>query len=196
MPKKNALTSYRLRRNTKASGEPAARVKKRKSKKRIFVIQKHKATRLHYDLRLEIDGVLASWAVPKGPSLNPKERRLAVRTDNHPMAYAQFEGAIESGHYGAGTVMVWDTGTYTNIKKENGRLASMKKCLKQGRIEVFIQGERIVGNYALVRMRDDQWLLVKMKDEYAHARKSPVSRYTKSVVTDRTMRQIAKDASE
>ena len=159
-----------------------------------FVIQKHAARSLHYDFRLSIGGVLVSWAIPKGPSTSTKVKRLAVRTDDHSIAYAKFEGVIPNGEYGAGTVMVWDKGTYKNIKKKDGKLVPMERCLKNGRIEVFLKGEKLEGGYALIRMvQKGQWLLIKMKDEYARARGNPVRTKTKSVLTGRTMRQITSD---
>ncbi len=149
---KNKLEVYRKRRNLKVSPEPVGTVKKTRGKKAIFVIQKHAARALHYDVRLEIDGVLVSWAVPKGPSMNPRVKHLAVRTDDHPMEYAKFEGVIPEGSYGAGTVMVWDIGTYKNIKTtDDGELVPMKECLKQGRVEVFLKGKKLEGGYALIK---------------------------------------------
>lgn len=166
----------------------------------IFVIQKHAARTLHYDFRLSIGGVLVSWAVPKGPSTNTKLRRLAIRTEDHTMAYGRFEGVIPKGEYGAGTVMVWDKGTYRNIKKKEGKAVPMSRCLKEGRIEVWLKGKKLQGGYAFIRAfgkrEQAQWLLVKMNDEYASAKTNPVKTKTKSVVTDRTMRQIASDAKK
>lgn len=162
------------------------------SKKPIFVIQKHDATRLHYDFRLEVDGVLKSWAIPKGPSTNPKDKRLAVMVNDHAMDYAKFEGVIPEG-YGAGTVMVWDIGTYKNIKESNGESLSMKECLKKGQIEIFLEGEKLHGGYALIRMQDKNWLLIKMKDEHADARRNPVSSQPNSALTGRSLKEIEND---
>lgn len=194
---RNKLTTYRKRRNLKVSPEPYGTIKKRQGKKQRFVIQKHAAHALHYDVRLEIDGVLVSWAVPKGPSLNPQIKRLAMRTDDHPMEYAKFEGIIPQGTYGAGTVMVWDIGTYRNIKTDDdGKLVPMTKCLKEGRIEVFLEGKKLEGGYALIKTHlkaGEQWLLIKMRDEYASARRNPVNTEKTSALTDRTMTEIRAD---
>ena len=139
-------------------------------KEPIFVIQKHDATNLHYDLRLEIEGILASWAVPKGPPSELRSKRLAVRTENHPFEYAGFEGVIPEGEYGAGTVIIWDKGTYTNLrekKKEDN--SDMEKSLKEGKIEIFLKGKKIKGGYYLIRtgrQNDrEQWLLFKAADK-------------------------------
>ena len=193
---KNKLLSYRKRRDLNDSSEPKGTVGKR-SKKPIFVIQKHKATRLHYDFRLEIDGVLVSWAVPKGPSTDPRVKRLAIRTDDHPLDYAKFEGVIPDGHYGAGPVMVWDYGTYKNIKKKNGKLVPMEQCLKNGQIEVWLEGKKLRGGYVLILLKKekDQWLLKKMYDDEADARRNPVSTQNRSALTDRTMREIIMESS-
>jgi DNA ligase D-like protein (predicted 3'-phosphoesterase) len=188
----NSLKTYRTKRDLTKSPEPKGTISSKKTGN-IFVIHKHQASHLHYDLRLAFDGVLLSWAVPKGPSLNPSEKRLAMHVEDHPMDYKDFEGVIPEG-YGAGTVMVWDHGTYTNIKQKNGKLVPFKQCLEDGTIEVFFDGEKIKGDYALVRMGDAQskkWLLIKMHDEYASARKNPTSTQNKSVKTGRTMTQIA-----
>lgn len=192
--KKDSLAAYKQRRNLAQSGEPAGK-KERSSKNPIFVIQKHDSRALHYDVRLEIDGVLVSWAVPKGPSLNPAIKRLAVRTDDHPLAYANFEGVIPEGEYGAGTVMVWDKGTFENIKKIDGKPISLEQSLKRGTVEVFLHGEKLEGGFALIRTggeKSDKWLLIKMRDQFARARKNPVNTQTKSVKTGRTMFQIKK----
>lgn len=194
---KDALKQYRKRRNLERSPEPVGRVKKRRSRKLLFVIQKHAARSLHYDVRLEIDGVLVSWAVPKGPSTNPRVKRLAIRTDDHPIEYAKFEGVIPEDSYGAGTVMIWDIGTYENIKmNDDGELVPMGQCLKRGRIEVFLTGEKLQGGYAFIKTAlsgNDQWLMIKMRDAYADARRNPVSTEQKSAVTNRTMTEIKQD---
>ncbi len=158
MSKSGPLSQYEKRRTLRRSGEPPARVLK-KSGRSLFVIQKHVASHLHYDVRLSIGGVLVSWAVPKGPSTSPSVKRLAVRTDDHPMAYAQFEGVIPEGEYGAGTVMIWDIGSYKNIKRKDGKLVPLQQCLKDGKIEVWLDGARLQGGYALIRMqgKDMQW---------------------------------------
>lgn len=153
-----------------------------------FVIHKHAARSLHYDFRLEVEGVLKSWAVPKGPSPNPKNKRLAVLVEDHEMDYINFEGIIEEG-YGAGTVMLWDRGTYRNLKD-----TPIKQSIRKGRVEIWLNGKKLKGGYALVRMKDKQWLLIKMNDKEASARKNPVNTKPKSVKTGRTMTQIAKDA--
>lgn len=134
----------------------------------IFVIQKHAARSMHYDFRLSVGGVLVSWAVPKGPSTSTRVKCLAVRTDDHPIAYARFEGVIPKGEYGAGTVMVWDKGMYRNIKKKGDKKVSMEQCLGNGQIEVWLEGDVLQGGYVLLRIgKEKQWLLVKMKDEHA-----------------------------
>lgn len=146
--------------------------------KLIFVIQKHDAKTLHYDFRIEVDGVLKSWVVPRGLSFNPKDKRLAIETEDHKLSYAKFEGVIPEGEYGAGTVMVWDRGTYRIIKE------------KDGEIEIWLDGEKMNGGFVLVRMKDKNWLFIKMKDEFADARRNPVLTQPKSVLTGRTMKQI------
>lgn len=133
-------------------------------KKLIFVVQKHKAKTLHYDFRIEVDGLLKSWAVPKGPSTDPQEKRLAIMTDDHALEYASFEGVIPEGQYGAGKVEIWDKGTYKNIKFKDNECVPMKECLKKGHVEIYLEGEKLNGGYVLVRMKDKNWLLIKMKD--------------------------------
>lgn len=195
--KRDSLSIYRTRRTTAKSGEPVG-VKIAKNgalpgKSRQFVIQKHAARHEHYDFRLEIGGVLVSWAVPKGPSTDPAVRHLAVRTEDHPLAYGAFEGVISEGNYGAGTVMIWDTGSYKNIKTDDaGKLVPLATCLKDGHIEVFLEGKVLSGGYALVKMQShgDDWLLVKMKDGYAHTPKNPTKTVTKSAYSGKTMTQL------
>lgn len=193
---KDPLVSYRKKRDFNKTTEPIGG-KLQTHKEARFVIHKHAASHLHYDFRLEIDGVLASWAVPKGPSLNPSIKRLAIMTEDHPLDYIDFEGVIPQGSYGGGTVMVWDTGTYRNIKEKDGKAVSLHDCLKQGRIEIFLEGKKLQGAFALVRMerRPNEWLLIKMRDEYADARANPVNTQKKSALTDRTMLQIKHDAT-
>jgi DNA ligase D-like protein (predicted 3'-phosphoesterase) len=164
----------------------------------IFVIQKHDASSLHYDFRLEVDGVLKSWAVPKGPSTDPREKRLAIATEDHPLDYAQFEGVIAEDEYGGGTVLIWDRGTYDNITEKDDSLRPMDEALAEGHALVRLAGEKISGGYALQRIDDekDQWLLIKMDDEAADARRNPVSTEPKSVVSGRDLDEIADEAGQ
>lgn len=167
MPK---LEKYKKKRNLKITPEPLGRVKKSKSKLPIFVIQRHDARQLHFDLRLEHEGVLKSWAVPKGPSVNPKEKRLAVHVEDHPMDYAKFEGQIPTGEYGAGNVEIWDHGTY-NYPKITNRKEITEKInygFGKGHIKVKFNGSKMKGEYSLIRLKDGKnWLLVKDIDKYA-----------------------------
>jgi DNA ligase D-like protein (predicted 3'-phosphoesterase) len=181
------LKDYRSKRQSGRSPEPRAR-RRRSRKNPHFVIQHHAATSDHYDFRLEIDGVLASWAVPKGPSTNPKDKRMARRTEDHPMDYEEFEGVIPEGEYGAGRVIVWDRGTYTNEGEHE-----MADALKRGHLSFRLDGEKLHGGYALTRMRkgrDEAWLLVKRKDEDADARRKPVSSQPESVLSGRTLDEV------
>lgn len=161
----------------------------------IFVIQKHDSSNLHYDFRLEINGALKSWAVPKGPSTDPSKKRLSVPVEDHPMEYADFEGVIPEGQYGAGTVMIWDRGTYQNLRKSGDSTVPLDKCYEDGRIEVFLDGKKISGGYALIQTSsmDDNWLLVKMDDEHADARRNPTSTENRSVKTGRTLDEIQQE---
>lgn len=153
-------------RDFRGTSEPRGMIKKQAVEHSAFVIQKHDASHLHYDLRLQINGVLVSWAVPKGPPLIESEKRLAIQTEDHPLEYANFEGTIPAGNYGAGTVKIWDKGSFFNIKEKNGKLVPLEECLKQGQIEVFFEGNKLNGPYALIKTKmsgKDQWLLFKMK---------------------------------
>ena len=132
----------------------------------IFVVQKHSSRSLHYDLRLEVDGVLKSWAVPKGPSLDPRDKRLAIETEDHPLEYASFEGTIPQGQYGAGTVVVWDSGSYLNMTQKEGKEISMREALHSGHAAFRLKGKKLIGGYALTRTKRG-WILVKMKDDMA-----------------------------
>lgn len=192
------LKQYRRRRNFRHTAEPSGRDRPGR-KGQTFVIQKHDASRLHYDFRLRVGDRLLSWAVPKGPSTDPAEKRLAVQTEDHPVDYADFEGTIPEGEYGAGTVLVWDRGPYRNLRAEkddDGR--DMEQSLADGLIEVWLDGEKLRGGYALKRMEDGdkpQWLLIKMRDEAADARRNPVSTEPKSVKTGRSLAEVARDAA-
>jgi DNA ligase D-like protein (predicted 3'-phosphoesterase) len=125
----------------------------------IFVVQKHHASHLHYDFRLEINGVLKSWAVPKGPSCKVNEKRLAILTEDHPLSYAKFEGVIPDGEYGAGKVEIWDNGTFENGKKE-----ALKNCFKKGELSIILHGKKLCGHYVLYNFKEDNWLLIKQKE--------------------------------
>lgn len=157
-----------------------------------FVIQKHDARSLHYDLRLETEGVLLSWAVPKGPSTDPRDKRLAIHVEDHPLDYARFEGVIPEGQYGAGAVIVWDTGTYRNLMAEKESPLDMRSSLSEGHVEIWLDGEKLRGGYALVRIDEqkDHWLLIKMDDEEADARRRPTSTQPESVLSGRTIEEL------
>jgi bifunctional non-homologous end joining protein LigD len=188
-----SLAEYRSKRAFTKTPEPAGRVR-RSNRRRIFVVQKHDASRLHYDFRLAVNGVLASWAVPKGPSMNPADKRLAVRTEDHPLEYAKFEGVIPPGQYGAGTVMVWDLGKYEPLENQ-----PPEEQLARGKIHIALLGEKLRGGFALVEIerrstsssRRDYWLLIKSRDEYADPSwniESP--RLDRSVLSGRSLKEI------
>lgn len=160
-----------------------------------WVIQCHDASSLHYDLRLEADGVLRSWAVPKGPSTDPSERRLATQTEDHPLDYVDFEGVIPEGEYGAGAVIVWDAGTYDNLTTDHeGDEVPVSVAIEDGHLSVRLDGEKLHGGYSLTRFRgEDGWLLVKQDDDEADARRKPTSTQPESVVSGRTVEQVAED---
>ncbi|MGB8622208.1 MAG: DNA polymerase ligase N-terminal domain-containing protein [Paracoccaceae bacterium] len=189
-----ALKDYHDKRDFGRTPEP--RGGQRKGDAPIFVIQKHDATTLHYDFRVEVDGALKSWAVPKGPSTDPREKRLAVPTEDHPLDYADFEGVIPEGQYGAGAVLVWDTGPYDNITEKKDGIVPMDEALAQGHALIRLHGRKLTGGYALQRMGDGddaQWLLIKMDDDEADARRNPVSTQPDSVLSGRSIEEIAKD---
>lgn len=162
------LTRYKQKRDFAKTPEPPARVSKSHHEP-IFVIQEHHASRLHYDFRLEADGVLKSWAVPKQPTLDLSVKRLAVHVEDHPLEYANFSGEIPKGEYGAGRVRIWDKGTYENLLADKPRPQTMAEAIDRGQVEVRLHGKKLKGAFALVRMnssdKKDNWLLIKMKDE-------------------------------
>lgn len=160
------------------------------------MIQKHDASSLHYDFRLEVEGVLKSWAVPKGPSTDPRQKRLAVPTEDHPLEYADFEGLIPSGEYGGGTVIIWDRGTYENITRKDGKLQPVADAIAAGHLLVDIKGRKLNGGYALQRTgkgKNERWLLIKMVDKAADARRNPVSTEPDSVVSGKTIEELARN---
>lgn len=165
-----SLGLYKKKRNFKETPEPEGKTKSSKSKL-AFVVQRHKASHLHYDFRLELDGVLKSWAVPKGPSMNPKDKRLAMMVEDHPYDYKDFAGVIPSG-YGAGIVEIWDSGTYSDIENSDIKTAqkNLKAGLAKGDLKVRLFGKKLKGEFVLVRLRgnqDNTWLLIKHNDDYA-----------------------------
>jgi len=199
MENQDFLKEYHKKRDFDVSSEPFGKSKNKKDKE-IFVLQKHQASHLHYDFRLAVDGVLKSWAVPKGPSTDPDEKRLAVPTEDHPMEYADFEGVIPEGQYGGGTVMLWDAGTYKNTRiDDNGKLIPMKEQIEKGHITFELEGKKLKGGFSLIRFqkgKDEKWLLKKVEDEEADAKKNLTSTENKSVLTGRTMDQIKKDSGK
>jgi bifunctional non-homologous end joining protein LigD len=185
-----ALDQYNKKRRFNETPEPQGKLER--GEKHRFVVQKHRASHLHYDFRLEMDGVLKSWAVPRGPSLNSGDKRLAMQVEDHPVSYFHFEGKIPEGNYGAGTVMVWDTGTWKPLGDEHA-------MLKKGDLKFQLNGEKLKGEFVLAKMRSrrpgskgTEWLLIKKKDEYT----KPVFDIDKldySVLTKRSLSEIAGD---
>ena len=201
MAPRRGLDEYNRKRDFSKTGEPSGkpRAKRRKGapKRRHprFAFQKHAATSLHYDLRLEVGDVLASWAIPKGPSLDPREKRLAMRTEDHPLEYLTWEGVIPKGEYGGGEMIVWDRGVYQNISKtRSGREMDIDEALEKGDLKLFLLGEKIRGPYALVRTSDpgdrERWLLIKKRGEGADARRKPTSTQPESVLSGRTIEDL------
>jgi DNA ligase D-like protein (predicted 3'-phosphoesterase) len=188
---------YRRKRDFDRTPEPSgAGNQKREGRWPLFVIQQHAATSMHFDFRLEAEGALKSWAVPKGPSTDPRDKRLAMPTEDHPLEYVDFEGVIPRGEYGAGPVIIWDRGVYENRSVDKrGRNISVSKAVEHGSVKVYLHGQKISGGYALVRMGSrtgerESWLLVKERDSEADARRNPVSTQRESVVSGRTLKQV------
>lgn len=195
------MKSYNEKRDFSKTKEPKDEPSAKKNEKPIFVIQKHDATNLHYDFRLEIDNTLKSWSVPKGPSTDPSVKRMAIPTEDHPLAYAGFEGTIPQGEYGGGTVMIWDTGTIqSNKKDDHGNIISLEESFKNGSIEVTLFGKKLQGGYNLVEMKGGRmkgnWLLMKQDDAGADARRNPVSTQSESAVSGRSLKEIAEDEKD
>jgi len=183
------LQRYRSKRTGK-SGEPAGKAARAaKERGNRFVIQKHDASHLHYDFRLEVDGTLRSWAVPKGPSTDPREKRLAVEVEDHPLDYIDFEGTIGEGNYGAGTVIVWDRGTYTNLDESRDMAAS----IEAGHVKFRLEGEKLRGGWTLQRTHGGekpQWLLIKRKDDAARPGSDVVAESPESILSGRTLADV------
>ncbi len=187
------LKTYRAKRDFSKTAEPSGDNPITPSKRMRFVVQKHAASRLHYDFRLELGGVFKSWAVTRGPSLNPKDKRLAVETEDHPLDYGDFEGTIPKGEYGGGTVMLWDRGYWLPIDTEDA-----EKAPANGELKFVLSGEKLEGGFVLVRMKRregekrDNWLLIKHRDAYAMENDSEaLLENARSVASSRTMDEIA-----
>ncbi len=197
------LEEYRRKRNFRHTTEPPP--KKAVGKGPLtFIVQKHRARRLHYDFRLELDDVLKSWSVPKGPSLDPSVRHLAVMVEDHPLEYATFEGVIPEGEYGAGEVIVWDNGTYS--PDEGGELLFhdrvaaekvMRRGIEVGKLSIFLRGKKLKGSWALVKIqkKDKDWLLIKHRDAYAQAGRD-ILKEEKSALTGRTLEEVRNERGQ
>ena len=204
------LEEYQKKRHFEKTPEPEGKPKRAstaKSKRLSFVIQKHDASRLHYDFRLELDGVMVSWAVPKGPSLDTREKRLAMHVEDHPLDYASFEGMIPEGEYGAGTVVVWDRGWWEPLpadrKKPEAEPPDPAESLARGELKFHLHGEKLEGGWVLVRLkpregeRGESWLLIKERDEFVR----PIAEYDvlkerpESVKTGRTLEEVTAEES-
>ncbi|HYC33307.1 MAG TPA: DNA polymerase ligase N-terminal domain-containing protein [Gemmatimonadales bacterium] len=195
MSTEGKLAEYRRKRDFRRTAEPRGG-RARRTKRLAFVIQKHAASHLHFDLRLELDGVMKSWAVPKGPSLDPSVKRLAMQVEDHPMEYNTFEGTIPAGEYGGGTVMVWDRGTYGYGGDDPDPVEGLRKGYAKGDFKFVLSGKRLRGSWTLVRMRrgdpkKPQWLLIKHRDDYAEEGSDVAADNPTSVATGRTMEEIA-----
>jgi bifunctional non-homologous end joining protein LigD len=187
------LTEYRKKRRFDVTSEPSGdgRIRGAKARKLAYVIQKHRATALHYDFRLEWKGVLLSWAVPKGPSLDPSVKRMGMQTEDHPLEYAKFEGIIPEGEYGGGTVMIWDNGTWTP------QVEDVDAALKKGDLKFELHGKKLRGSWVLVRIRPREggrppWLLIKHRDEFA-SKRDIAEEEPRSVISKRILAEIARD---
>ena len=191
-----SLSLYNKKRSFDKTAEPKG-VRNTKSGSLSFVVQKHAASRLHYDFRLEMEGVLKSWAVPKGPSLNPEDKRLAMMVEDHPYSYKDFEGNIPKGNYGAGNVIVWDKGTYHAVGQDGSKKQEEELLLaglKKGHISFILEGEKLKGEFSLVKLKgkqDNAWLLIKKHDEYASD--TDVLKKNKSVLSGQTLEALEKE---
>ncbi len=181
------LAEYNRRRSFGVTPEPAGKLGRVRKEALEFVIQKHRASSLHYDFRLEHDGVMLSWAVPKGPSLDPSNKRFAMQTEDHPIEYNRFEGVIPEGEYGGGTVMIWDRGTW------EPEVEDVDRALAKGDLKFTLHGQKLRGSWVLVRMRDRQWLLIKHRDKAASTT-DIIADKPRSAVSRRTLAGIARAA--
>jgi bifunctional non-homologous end joining protein LigD len=181
------LADYNRKRRFEVTPEPAGKPGRSRKKAREFVVQKHRASRLHYDFRLEHDGVMLSWAVPKGPSLDPANKRFAMQTEDHPIEYNHFEGVIPEGEYGGGTVMIWDRGTW------EPEVNDVAAALADGDLKFKLHGKKLRGSWVLVRMRPRQWLLIKHRDKSASTEDVAATR-PRSAVSRLTLAGIARRA--
>lgn len=191
-----SLRAYHQKRSFQKTKEPRGEVKalrKRVSRKPIYVIHKHDASHMHYDLRLEIDGVLKSWAIPKGPINDPEERRLAARTEDHPFAYRLYEGVIPAGEYGAGPSMLWDRGTYHPLHQSG----FTSKDVASGTLEFVLKGKKLKGTWVLFRFKSEKgkelWIFKKTKKDPMPGPRDVIKAFPRSVKTNRTMREILRD---
>lgn len=191
-----SMKEYLAKRNFDRSPEPrGAKVEPDASGRSRFVIQMHAASTLHFDFRLEIGGVLKSWAVPKGPSTDPRDKRLAIPTEDHPLEYAAFEGVIPQGEYGGGAVMIWDRGTFRNLTEKDGARLDGETAWANGHLRIELNGEKLAGGYVLHRTGPRpgaNWLLIKTRDDHADARQNPVLSKPNSVESGRTIDEIAR----
>lgn len=197
MTAEGPLDDYLDKRDFTRTPEPAGEDDRDAAGGPIFVVQEHDASSHHFDVRLQVGDVLRSWAVPKGPSTDPSEKRLAIPTEDHPLEYAEFEGVIPDDEYGGGTVIVWDAGPYSNLKvDEDGQPVPVADQLDEGHATVWLHGEKIRGGYAFIRTDagdDERWLMVKMDDEEADARRNPVSTEPDSVLSGRSLDAVAEE---
>ncbi|MGW8764931.1 DNA polymerase ligase N-terminal domain-containing protein [Streptomyces sp. NPDC055815] len=203
MTARQTLATYRRRRDFSRTTEPKGGGRGRTGDRPCFVVQIHDATAMHFDFRLEVDGVLKSWAVPKGPSTDPHDRRLAMPTEDHPLEYRDFEGVIAAGEYGAGTVIVWDEGTYRDLSTDrHGDALPLGEALERGHASFWLDGRKLHGGYSLTRIRtgDDgdreAWLLVKHDDERAAPDGTPDPRRARSARSGHTLGQTAATGDE
>jgi bifunctional non-homologous end joining protein LigD len=186
------LSTYRKKRDFSVTSEPKGDRLHKETQNLSFVVQKHAAPHLHYDFRLESAGVLRSWALPKGPSLNSEDKRLAAQTEDHPLDYQNFEGIIPAGEYGAGTVLIWDKGIYELLPKNS----SFRAAYRAGHLKINLKGKKLKGEFILQRIKEEdkpQWLLIKLKDKYEDATYD-ITKKDKSVVSKKTLKEINPDA--
>ncbi|WP_328869038.1 3'-phosphoesterase [Streptomyces sp. NBC_00287] len=187
------LGKYRGKRDFTRTGEPRGKNRTPGDEEHHFVVQIHDASTLHFDFRLQVDDVLKSWSIPKGPSDDPQDKRLALPTEDHPLEYEEFEGVIPAGEYGGGTVIVWDQGTYEPLSHDRkGRPVDFGESIEHGHATFRLSGSKLHGEYALTRIRDDgAWLLVKAKGGRARRHGTPDPRRARSVTSGRTLAQVA-----